>query len=160
MISLDRGLRHMAWANQKVFSALQTLPDEALGSYIVNPEWTAGEITRHICNGASWYYFRLGLGDNNRFEPLDKVSTIKEYASRLAGIDNALITIAQQDDEEINTTLEGRPVRRWKSTIITQAIHHATEHRAQLIDALEYKGYSIINLDDIDLWNFDDSERV
>ena len=88
-----------------------------------------------------------------------KVSTIKEYADRLAVLDAALITVAQQDDEEIDTTLEGKPVRRWKSTIITQAIHHATEHRAQLIDALEFKGYKIINLDDIDLWNFDDFEK-
>lgn len=158
-ISIDRGLKHMAWANQKVFSALQTLPDEALGSYIVNPEWTAGAITRHICNGASWYYYRLGCGENNRFEPLTKVSDIAEYAKRLAVLDEALIKSAEGDDVELHTTVEGRDVTRWKSTIIAQAMHHATEHRAQLIDALEYKGYTIINLDDIDLWAFDEYER-
>jgi hypothetical protein len=38
----------MAWANQMVFSAVQTLPNEALASYIVNPEWTAGTIVHHI----------------------------------------------------------------------------------------------------------------
>jgi uncharacterized damage-inducible protein DinB len=159
MISLERGLKHMAWANQRVFASLEGLPDEALESYIVNPEWTAGEITRHICNGASWYFFRLKLGENNRFEPLTRISDVAEYAKRLAIIDQALITIAHQDDEELVTQFEGREVTRWKSTIITQAIHHATEHRAQLIDALESKGYAPINLDDIDLWNFDDFER-
>ena len=50
-------------------------------------------------------------------------------------------------------------MKRWVSTIVTQSIHHATEHRAQLIDALEFKGFKPINLDDIDLWSFDDFER-
>jgi hypothetical protein len=38
-------------------------------------------------------------------------------------------------------------------------MYHATEHRAQLIDALEYRGYKSINLDDIDLWAFDEFEK-
>ena len=41
---MHRALRHMAWANQQVYAAITTLPDEALGSYIVNSEWTAAEI--------------------------------------------------------------------------------------------------------------------
>ncbi|NDI24876.1 MAG: hypothetical protein EBY87_05040, partial [Actinobacteria bacterium] len=53
MISVERLLKHMAWANQKVYSAAETLPDEAFGAYIVNPEWTVARILEHIVGGAT-----------------------------------------------------------------------------------------------------------
>jgi hypothetical protein len=42
---------------------------------------------------------------------------------------------------------------------LAEAIYHAAEHRTQLIDALESKGYSPIKLDDIDLWQFERFEK-
>jgi uncharacterized damage-inducible protein DinB len=50
---------------------------------------------------------------------------------------------------------EEKLVKRWRSTILSQAIHHATEHRAQLAAALEAKGFNPVNLDDLDLWSFE-----
>jgi len=55
---------------------------------------------------------------------------------------------------EIKTS-EGQLIQRWRSTILSQAIHHATEHRAQIASALEAKGFTPINLDDLDLWEFE-----
>jgi uncharacterized damage-inducible protein DinB len=46
-------------------------------------------------------------------------------------------------------------VKRWRSTILSQAIHHATEHRAQLASALEAKGFKPMDLDELDLWAFE-----
>ena len=69
--------------------------------------------------------------------------------------DKTIIEESRRDDESITQEIEGKSVTKLRSTIITQAVHHATEHRAQLIDALEYKGYKVINLDDIDLWSFE-----
>ena len=43
-ISLARALRHMAWANQKVYDAVELLPEESLKSFVVNEEWMAYEI--------------------------------------------------------------------------------------------------------------------
>ena len=37
-ISLERALRHMAWANQKVYDAVEFLPEESLKSFVVNEE--------------------------------------------------------------------------------------------------------------------------
>ena len=48
-----------------------------------------------------------------------------------------------------------RVVKRWRSTILSQAIHHATEHRAQIASALEAKGFTPVNLDDLDLWSYE-----
>ena len=47
-ISLERALRHMAWANQRVYEALETLPEDSFKSFVVNEEWTAYEISFHI----------------------------------------------------------------------------------------------------------------
>ena len=54
-----RLLRHMTWANQRVYEAVKVLPDLALGAYIVNAEWTAGRILQHIVGGADWYVYCL-----------------------------------------------------------------------------------------------------
>ena len=160
-ISLERSLRHMAWANQKVYQAVSTLPDEALGSYIVNSEWTAGQICNHIAGGATWYVFRLEIEDWIDIPEVKSSADVKKVAALLHDLDSKLVSVAGQEDRELTYTDEGgKVIVRWFSTILSQAIHHATEHRAQLIDALEYKGYKSINLDDIDMWAFDEFERT
>ena len=160
-ISLERGLRHMAWANQRVFEAVSTLPDDAMGSYIVNPEWTAGVICSHIAGGATWYVFRLEIEDWIDIPSVKTSDDVKKVAAILHDLDTKLIAASSSEDRELTYTDEdGKVIVRWYSTILSQAIHHATEHRAQLIDALEFKGHKVINLDDIDIWAFDEYERT
>lgn len=160
-IELVRALRHMAWSNQQVYKSVAALPDEALGSYIVNPDWTAGNILEHICSGATWYVFRLEIEDWVDIPKIEKSSDVLVVANLLADLDSKLVLAAENEDRELEYRIEeeNRIVRRWYSSILTQAVHHATEHRAQLIDALEFKGYKPINLDDLDLWRFDEVER-
>ena len=47
---------------------------------------------------------------------------------------------------------------RARSTVLAQAIHHATEHRAQIAGALAAHGIDAIDLDALDLWEFADAE--
>ena len=154
-ITLERALNHMAWANQKVYAAVATLPDEAFEAYIVNPEWSAGRILQHIVGGADWYQYRLVSKPWSDIPFPKKGSDVIGLAEMLAAFDKTIIEESRRDDESITQEIEGKSVTKLRSTIITQAVHHATEHRAQLIDALEYKGYKVINLDDIDLWSFE-----
>lgn len=156
-IGLDRALRHMAWANQRVYEAVETLPEDSLASFVVNKEWTAYEILFHICNSAGFYVYRLGVGE--RPADIDEPAKVVTLKNLLKIHDQNLIAAAAQDDREIEFEREGKEIRRWASTILTQSVHHATEHRAQLIDTLEYKGFKPINLDDIDLWAFDEFEK-
>ena len=53
-IETQRLIRHMRWANSMVYSAVQTLPDEALASYLVHEEWNAATILEHIVSGSEW----------------------------------------------------------------------------------------------------------
>ena len=164
-------LKHMAWANQEIFTKVSQLPDEALGAYAVNPEWTAREIMRHIASSATWYGYRLLdrtlLSDEDKAAWKSKLAeteispvTMKDMPillERLAKADALLFAAAQEPEGFIVHTMDGRTIKRARSTIISQSIHHATEHRAQLVSALEAKGFNTINLDDFDVWYYSDT---
>jgi len=154
-IALDRLLAHMAWANQKTIEHLQTLPGDALKAFATNPEWFAGEIVYHIVDSADHYAYRIS-GKPALTQPgdpcIDEVKSAADLARlkvQAAKVDAMLIEF---------TNSEGEQVKRWRSTILSQAIHHATEHRAQIASALEAKGFTPVNLDDLDLWSFEESQ--
>ena len=164
-------LKHMAWANQEIFKQVAAMPDEALDAYSVNPEWTAREIMRHIASSATWYGYRLIdkdlLTEDERSTwklKLDETeippATMKDMPvllARLKAADTELFRAAEKPEGFIVHTMDGRTVNRARSTIISQSIHHATEHRAQLVSALEAKGFVGINLDDYDVWYYSDT---
>ena len=154
-VTLERLLKHMAWANDKVYTAAESLPDEALGSFLVNPEWTAGRLLEHIVGGATWYVHRL-TGKPWTEIPFPKSSAdIPQLKKMLAGFDAEILACLAEGEGTVIEEINGKEVVRKRSTILSQAVHHATEHRAQLIDALEFKGFPIINLDSIDLWSYE-----
>ena len=161
-IALDRLLMHMAWANQKTISHLQTLPEESLKAFATNPDWHAAEIIYHIIDSADHYAYRIS-GIPALTQPgepcIDEVKTIADLArlkEQATIVDKALLDCVKLEDIQLEfVNAEEKLVKRWRSTILSQAIHHATEHRAQLASALEAKGFTPVNLDDLDLWSFE-----
>jgi len=154
-----RTLRHMAWANQRVYSAVQALPDDSLASYISNPEWTAGVILKHIVDGATWYVYCLGVTMWTDIPDVKTMNDLPKLASMLAEFDAQILSQAELPDESLSIKEGERTFNALRSTILAEASYHATEHRAQLLDALESKGHFPIKLDDIDLWSFERHER-
>ena len=149
----------MAWANQRVYAAASKLPDEALGAYLVNPEWTAARILQHIVGGSTWYVYCLGIDD---WQDIVKPSTMRDVdvlAGRLAEFDAKILPAADLPDEVLTFKEDDESLQVLRSTLLVQTVHHATEHRAQLIDALEFRGFPSISLDDVDLWAFESFER-
>ena len=161
-ISMDRLLAHMAWANQKTISHLQTLPQESLASFATNREWHVAEIIHHIVDSGDHYVFlisgipaltKLGEAGIENVKVIADLARIKEQA---VIVDKALLECVKLDDIQIEfKNYSGNMVKRWRSTILSQAIHHATEHRAQLASALEAKGFQPVDLDELDLWAFE-----
>ncbi len=154
-LNLERALMHMSWANQDVYKLIIALPDEALDAYATDPEWNVGEILRHIASSAGGYGARLKGVDA---EVLVRPTTMQELqmiAKKLLSNDAELLHLANVEDEKIAVTREGRTIHWMRSTIVTQAIHHATEHRAQAVSALEAKGFKAVDLDDYDLWAYE-----
>ena len=164
----DKLLKHMAWANEQIYTQVAALPDEALQSFAVNPQWTAAEILRHINSSATWYGWRLL--DKSGFsaeqsaqwqEKLDRTEIQPTVSKDVIGIfeqlkaaDKVLLDASHLPEGIVIREFEGKTISRARSTVIAQAVHHATEHRAQLISALEAGGFTSINLDDYDLWAF------
>ncbi len=166
----EKLLKHMAWANLEIIGKLQNLPDAALDAFSTNPEWTVREISRHICSSATWYGWRL-LDKSQLSQPeldslqkkLDATEIPAETAQQIPILlekmreaDAVLLEAARLPEGVIEREVDGKRIVRGRSTVISQAIHHATEHRAQLVSALEVRGFTSINLDDYDLWAYCD----
>ena len=149
----------MTWANQRVYDEVKRLPDLALGAYIINAEWTARRILQHIARGADWYVFCLTETPWRDIKYPESIEGLNLLQEQLAEFDAKISSQSELPDESITIREDGGSRQALRSTILSQAIYHAGEHRTQLIDALESKGFSPISLDDIDLWKFSRFER-
>jgi uncharacterized damage-inducible protein DinB len=167
-MDMEKILKHMAWANQEIIGKIDELPKEALDAYAVNSEWTVGNILRHIGSASNWYVWRLL--DREALTPEEntfweaRLKDADEAAPLMQDISNVLAILQDSDawlleqsrlpDADVPREFQGGSHVFKRSTILSQAVHHATEHRAQAVSALEIRGFTSINLDEYDLWNF------
>ena len=152
----DRLFRHLAWANNYVFDRISEQPDEHLKLCAPNDTWSVAEILEHLT--ASRYADLLdGTGDIPTQVPSNKaeVLALKELSH---SFDVRLRESAKHPNGFVEFQRGERTIRRNRETILTQCIHHATEHRAQIASALEAKGFTPVNLDDLDLWSYEKSQ--
>jgi len=83
--TLDRLLRHMAWANATLIEWLAGLSDDALALASPRNEWHVARILDHLINSAGGYATRLEGG--SRVQPpelLTSASQLPERAARCA----------------------------------------------------------------------------
>jgi uncharacterized damage-inducible protein DinB len=158
-ISMHRAIRHMSWANQRVYASFATLPDEALDSYITNPEWSARKILQHIVASSDFYVYCLGIAHWHDIPNPKTIADVATLAQTLDLCDSQILTAADLEEELLSFEEGDRVVKVQRSTLLAEAVLHATEHRAQLMDAIESRGFSTITLDSIDLWAFEYFER-
>ena len=156
--TLDRLLRHMAWANAQLVARLLEQPVDALALTAPQNEWSAGRILAHLLNAAQGYTTRMeGVPRPAELEPPTTAAELAELGARLADIDARLRAQATEPDVLISHPVRINEQDR-RSTILAQAIHHATEHRAQIAGALATNGNNAIDLDAIDVWEYADAE--
>ncbi|CAN2216173.1 DNA damage-inducible protein DinB [Candidatus Nanopelagicaceae bacterium] len=167
-MDMEKILKHMAWANQEIIGKIAELPREALDAYVVNPEWTVGTIVRHIGSASNWYLWRLldreaftaeeksywdaRLKDDDEESP--KMQDINYVLDVLRDSDAKLLEQSRFPDADVPREFRGEQHVFKRSTILSQTVHHATEHRAQAVAALEARGFTSINLDDFDVWSY------
>ena len=157
--TLDQLLRHMAWANAALFKQLASLPDAALGHTAPGSEWSVGAIAHHLATAAENYAQRLHGEPHapKREVPTDAAGII-ELRTALATADAKLSEAARLDGEEILrwTSFNGEAMAFPRWVLVNQAVHHATEHRAQIAGALAAHGITSVDLDAIDVWSLHD----
>ena len=161
--TLDRLLQHMAWANADLFERLAKIPDAALEYTAPGSEWSVGAIAHHLVTAAENYAQRLH-GESRAPEREIPTSSagFSELRAALATADAKLRSAAQLPGEEALNwiSFNGEPMSFPRWVLINQAVHHATEHRAQIAGSLAAHGITAIDLDAIDVWTlYDESTK-
>lgn len=111
--TLDRLLRHMAWANAALFARLAELPDEALALAAPRNEWTVAMILEHIVMAAGGYSARLeGAPRPERTVPPRMVAELAELAARCAAYDTRIRAQAALPDGPAEYTYQGKVIVR------------------------------------------------
>lgn len=158
--TLDRLLRHMAWANATLIASLAGLSDDALALTAPRNEWSAARILAHLVSAAGGYASRLeGVPRPPDTEAPTSVAELAAITARCADFDARLRLQATLPDILVVHPHPDRPARA-RSTILGQAIHHATEHRAQIGGALSTNGIDALDLDALDLWAYGEAEGL
>lgn len=157
--TLNRTLEHMAWANTQMFTVLADLPLEALAYRSPGSEWSVGAIAHHLATAAENYAQRLhGEPRAEKRELPTTTADLQALAAALVVADAKLRGGAQLPGDEILTWIsfsgEELSVPRW--VLVNQAVHHATEHRAQIAGALAANGNTSLDLDALDVWTYND----
>ena len=159
-VTLSRLFRHMAWANNQLFTQLSTLPEAALSFSAWNPDWTVGKIANHIVIAQGRLISRLekkSAPEESEF-PLS-AQGMKDLAAKALVNDQKILEFLDMPTEILTFVRYGETVSYLSNSVVAQFVHHATEHRAQIADIMAVNKMDVINLDDIDLWAFERSER-
>jgi uncharacterized damage-inducible protein DinB len=152
-VTTDRLFRHMAWANAYVFDQIAAQPESSLKLAAPNDTWTVAEILEHLT--AARYADLLDGKGNTPTEVPTTIAEVKALKELSATFDARLREAAKNPVGFVEfTNWEKKHIRRNRETILAQAIHHATEHRAQIAGIFANHGIKAIDLDAIDLWSF------
>jgi uncharacterized damage-inducible protein DinB len=157
--TLDRQLTHMAWANTEMFAVLVALPEAAYAYTSPGSEWSVGAIAHHLTTAAENYAQRLhGEPRAEKRELPATANDIRALAAALAVADAKLRAGAQLPGDEILTwiSIDGEEISVPRWVLVNQAVHHATEHRAQIAGALAANGNASLDLDALDVWSYND----
>lgn len=158
--TLERLFRHMSWANNQLFGQLSTLPESALKFSAWNPEWTVGKIANHIVIAEGRFLSRLQKLEPFPESEFDLTSEgMKALTAKSAENCAKLQEFIGLNDEMLTFLRYGEKVNFLTSTVLSQIVHHATEHRAQIADILAVNNMDVINLDKLDHWSFERFER-
>jgi len=150
----------MAWGNKQMLEILKSLPDEAINFSAWNPDWTVGKIAHHIVIAEGRLISRvIEQPAPVEFDPPKKAAEIEKLISICAERDAQLLSLIDTPDQMRKFVRYGNEVEFLTSTILVQAVHHASEHRAQISDILAANNMDVLNLDEIDLWSFEKFER-
>lgn len=148
--ALDDLAKHNAWATANVLSFCQTADASILESTMPGTYGSVIQILRHIIDSEMSYLFRLtGLWPERPWQADEAVGLdiLTERATQLAAtwdrflesdIDTERLGEARGDDGTIFAVPAG--------VFITQAFHHANEHRAHICSILGSAGLDTPNV--------------
>lgn len=147
--------RHNAWATEQLLAFCQGLDAPTLHATAPGTYGTIAETLRHVINSETSYLFRLTGAWPEYPWPRDEAVGLEVLAERaatladvwerfLAGdVDSEQLGEARGDQHEVFAVRAG--------VFITQAFHHANEHRAQICTILGARG---VEPPDVSAWGY------
>lgn len=147
--------RHNAWATAQLLEFCQGLDEPMLNSTVPGTYGTIIETLRHMIDSEASYLFRVtGAWSTYPWQKNEAVGlgVLAERAALLAftweqfladDVDSERLGESRSDKGEVFATPAG--------VFITQALHHANEHRAQVCTILGAKGYEP---PDVSAWGY------
>jgi len=151
--------RHNRWANERILERCAGLTAEQLDATIVGAFGSIRDTLQHIVTAERSYFSRISTGQPYRRPENAPPLTIAEMTESVRASDSGLIEWAPkvQAGDTVQVNREGVPRDVPKTILLTQAINHATEHRAQIMAILTQLG---IQPPELDSWSyFDELEQ-
>jgi uncharacterized damage-inducible protein DinB len=153
MISLSHMMDYTAWADAKLLSFLQELPDEAWRAKAHDDEWHVAGLVFHIVASADWYRYQLG-GTLQFTEEPQSIAEVRALGDTWREINTFLCAQATLEDETVTFTEDGETFTEQRSSVLMQAAVHSVEHRTQIVAALKAGGHADIELADYAVWGY------
>ena len=155
MISIELLTKHMAWANQEIYKEIKKLDQEVLDYYVLDKEWTVRTIMVHIVTASYLYSQRLQEKPFSKIKfDIESPDLIDDLIDALENIDKDLIEQSYREDEEVTFETSKGESSGKVSVILSMMIFHATEHRAQIVAALDKNNERSINLDEYSIFGY------
>jgi uncharacterized damage-inducible protein DinB len=154
--------RHKTWATLRLIEICQGLPDEHLDATIPGTFGTVRETLRHLV-GAEEGYFSI-LTRKRLSDPLpdgvvklaelpDGPIPLDELAERIRRLGPRWELLARDADLPDREVISSDGWRFPGAVAMAQAIHHADDHRSQILSILGARG---IELPDLAVWGYAD----
>jgi uncharacterized damage-inducible protein DinB len=147
--------RHNRWANVRILERCAGLTDDQLAATIVGAYGSIRDTLQHIVTAERSYFSRISTGQPYRRPEDAPPLTIAEMTDSVCTSGSGLIEWAPkvQANDTVQVNWEGAPRDVPKTILLTQAINHATEHRAQIMAILTQLG---IQPPELDSWSYFD----
>jgi uncharacterized damage-inducible protein DinB len=145
---------HNLWANLSLLELCAGLSDEQLDATMIGTFGTIRDTVRHIATAERSYFSRISTGQPFRRPeneaPLSMAAALE--LSRATGTGLVEWATKVQGTETVAVNWDGGTVKHIpKAILLTQAINHATEHRAQIMAILTQLG---IEPPELDGWSY------
>jgi len=140
---------HNRWANLHLLVRCEALSSEQLDATMSGAYGSIRDTLQHIVTAEQSYFSRISTGQRyNRTENAPTL-TLAEMVESARTTGSGLIEWAPkvQAGDTVPIDWDGTPRDVPKTILLTQAVNHATEHRAQIMAILTQMGIQPPNLD-------------
>ena len=149
---------HHLWANLRLLDSCAGLSSEQLEATVPGTYGAIRDTFQHIALAERAYFSRISTGQRYQHPEDAEPMAIPGMVESVRETGEGLIEWAHkvQAGDKVLIDWDGTPREVPKTILMTQAINHATEHRAQIMVIMTQLG---IQPPDLDAWTYFDKQE-